>query len=154
MPETPTPMDDKILPIPDRTPNPRRRRPLPRSSRGGETAEEGWVDVVADDVATLLSEEGLDLELIVFYDPLTETLHAVGYDGAPARYFRSLEGPMSKDPRPGAAELVPPARGRAPKEGGSEESGPCRTSRGEGAILPMTAMAGTPPAMRPKGTWS
>ena len=34
---------------------------------------------------------GLDLELVVFCDKVIETLHAVGYDGAPARYFRSLE---------------------------------------------------------------
>lgn len=63
-----------------------------------DPSSDAWVDAVADSTASLLSEEGLDLELIVFYDPITETLHAVGYDGAPARYFRSLEVPSDRNP--------------------------------------------------------
>lgn len=55
--------------------------------------DDSWVDRVADSVQSLLAEEGLDMEMIVWFDPVTETLHAVGFDGAPARYFRSLESP-------------------------------------------------------------
>lgn len=53
---------------------------------------DAWVDRVADEVQALLRERGLDLELLVMYDKVTEVLHAVGFSGAPARYFRSLEG--------------------------------------------------------------
>lgn len=54
-------------------------------------ANDAWVDQTADRVASLLSEEGLSMEMVVFYDPLTETIHAIGYDGAPSRYFGNLE---------------------------------------------------------------
>lgn len=50
-----------------------------------------WVDLVADHVSEVLTVEALELELVVFYDKVTETLHAVGFDGAPARYFRSMD---------------------------------------------------------------
>jgi hypothetical protein len=49
------------------------------------------VDHVADEVQALLREHGLAFGLCVFFDAVTETLHAVGYDGAAARYFRALE---------------------------------------------------------------
>ncbi len=32
------------------------------------------------------------MEMCVWYDPVTEQLHAVGFDGAPARYFRCAAG--------------------------------------------------------------
>ena len=60
-------------------------------SPNGRPLDQAWVDRVADDVSEVLTAEALELELVVFYDKVTETLHAVGYDGAPARFFRSLE---------------------------------------------------------------
>lgn len=109
------------------------------------------MDVVADEAASLLSDDGLDLELIVFYDPLTETLHAVGYDGAPARYFRSLEGNL---PRARSTEgPTPLEEGRSSNEERKLEGGPSAPSSpagGDRAILPMTAMAGTALAIPPK----
>ena len=61
-----------------------------------------WVDQVADEVQSLLAEHGLELDLVVFYDKVTEVLHATGFDGSPARYFRSLEseGRPSGSPAP------------------------------------------------------
>jgi hypothetical protein len=38
----------------------------------------------------LLAEEGLDMELIVWCDAISEQIHAVGFDGAPARYMAAL----------------------------------------------------------------
>lgn len=52
---------------------------------------DAWVDQVADEVQALLHEHGLDMELCVWYDPITEVMHGIGFDGSPARYFRSLE---------------------------------------------------------------
>lgn len=73
-------------------------------------AEDGWVDVVADETSSLLAEDGLQLELVVFYDPVTEVLHAVGYDGAPARYFRAIEsGPVGGAGDPGRENGAPEA---------------------------------------------
>lgn len=97
-----------------------------RATNNRTPGEDSWVDVVADGVGDLLREEGLDCELIVFYDPLTETLHAVGYDGAPARYFRGLEadgGPSVPRARRGkpmvetTAHPAPPAPNMSAKEG-------------------------------------
>lgn len=56
-----------------------------------ETGDDAWVDSTADRVQAILAEEGLELELLVFYDQVTEVLHAVGFDGAPASYFRGRE---------------------------------------------------------------
>lgn len=114
MPATDDPcaLPPKTPPIPPTAP------PNGKGARRTQGGSDGWVDTVADDAAGRLAEEGLELELLVFYDPLTETLHAVGYDDAPARYFRALE--------------TAPARssGRTP-----------------GQPLPMTALAGaSPPA--------
>lgn len=98
------------------------------------------MDVVADDTGALLAQEGLQLELLVFYDPVTEVLHAVGYDGAPARYFREL-GP-STGPQPSS---VDDAAGS--KAGGVE---PMAASPGGTALaLPLTALAGS--VVPPKG---
>jgi hypothetical protein len=55
-----------------------------------DPTDDSWVDRVADSVQELLAAEGLEMELVVWYDPLCETLHSVGFDGSPARYFRSL----------------------------------------------------------------
>lgn len=74
--------------------------------------DDSWVDQVADQVQALLAEHGLELELVVFYDKLTQTLHAVGFSGAPARYFRILEsnppeGPHRSSPAPrGTSDAV------------------------------------------------
>jgi hypothetical protein len=68
-------------------PKPEHRRATNDRSHG----DDSWVDPIADDVSALLRESGLQMELVVFYDWITETLHAVGYDGSAARYFRSLE---------------------------------------------------------------
>jgi hypothetical protein len=136
MPSSSSPLDATLAPRPAP-----RRRPRPAASRGGAKEEDGWVDIVADEVGDLLAEEGLDLELLVFYDPLTETLHAVGYDGAPARYFRTLEGNV---PRAHRAEDPASTQDR------QEEGGPSGSSGCDRAILPMTAMAGTDLAMRAK----
>jgi hypothetical protein len=64
--------------------------------------DDSWVDRTADRVAEILREEGLDMELVVFFDPIAEILHAVGYDGSAARYFQSLEavGRPSGSPAP------------------------------------------------------
>ena len=70
--------------------------PAPRTLSSGtvltRSTDDAWVDRVADEVTALLAQRGLDLELLVMYDKVTEVLHAVGFSGAPARYFRSLEG--------------------------------------------------------------
>jgi hypothetical protein len=58
--------------------------------------DDAWVDQVADEVQALLREHGLEMELCVWYDPITEQLHGVGYDGAPARFFANL--PSSSAP--------------------------------------------------------
>ncbi len=52
---------------------------------------DAWVDRVTDQVQALLSEHGLEMELCVWSDPVAEHMHAVGFDGSAARYFRSLE---------------------------------------------------------------
>ena len=52
--------------------------------------DDSWVDQVADEVQALLRVHGLEMELCVWYDPVAEYLHAVGFDGSAARYFRSL----------------------------------------------------------------
>ena len=67
---------------------PQRQRQPPKARSQGDDA---WVDQVADQVQDLLKEQGLEMELLVFYDSVTEVLHATGFDGAPARYFRGLE---------------------------------------------------------------
>ncbi len=54
------------------------------------STDDSWVDRVADEVQALLREHGLEMELCVWYDAITEHLHAVGFDGSAARYFRSL----------------------------------------------------------------
>ena len=59
--------------------------------------DDSWVDRTTDRVAEVLREEGLDMELVVFFDPIAEVLHAVGYDGSAARYFRSLESDRAPD---------------------------------------------------------
>ena len=61
-----------------------------RSPDRQNPADDSWVDRVADSVKALLAEEGLDMELIVWYDAITEQVHAVGFDGAPARYLAAL----------------------------------------------------------------
>ncbi len=66
--------------------NPPARR---RATNGPD--DDGWVDRVADRVTALLREEGLELELVVFYQPEAEMLHAVGYGGSAQRYFHALE---------------------------------------------------------------
>lgn len=101
------------------------------------------MDVVFDDAASLLEEERLDLELLVFYDPVTETLHAVGYDGAPARYFRVLEDlPTTEEATPTVRstssteiEIEEPPIAPPPAVPSSEEEPPLP--------LPLTALAGS-----------
>ena len=60
--------------------------------------DDAWVDRIADEVTALLRDHGLDLELVVFYDPIGEMLHGVGFDGSPARYFRSLASDRAEAP--------------------------------------------------------
>ena len=117
-----------------------RRRPM-SSPRSGDPpcGEDGWVDVVADEVTSLLDEEGLQLELVVFYDPTTEVLHAVGYDGAPARYFRTKEDEAVRSLRPSSG----PAGG-ASSPGCPAAPAPPPTGALTSAPLPLTAMAGRP----------
>ena len=64
--------------------------------------DDTWVDRVADEVQALLAEQGLEMELCVFFDPIAEVMHGVGFDGNPARFFRSLEsdGRPSGSPSP------------------------------------------------------
>lgn len=66
-------------------------QPSQRPATSKRPADDSWVDQVADRLTEILAEEGLQLELVVFYDPIAETLHAIGFDGAPTRYFSSLE---------------------------------------------------------------
>ena len=66
------------------------------------STDDSWVDRVADQVQALLRKHGLDFELLVMFDPITEQLHAVGYDGAPRAYFAgrdAITGP-SDSPAP------------------------------------------------------
>lgn len=88
------PARDKTGPAPSASP-PGTGLPRESSPSGGrgksDSLGDAWTDDVADRVQAILREEGLDLELVVFYDPVTEALHAVGYDGSPGRYFRALE---------------------------------------------------------------
>ena len=91
--------------------------PAPRSSaRPSGTAltrstrdNDAWVDLVADEVQALLREHGLDFELLIMFDPICEQLHAVGYDGAPARFFQSLETDPASSEEAGQPEAKPSA---------------------------------------------
>jgi hypothetical protein len=65
--------------------SPMRQRHAPTDPR-----DDTWVDRVADEVSAVLREHRLDMEMVVFYDPVGEQLHAVGFDGNPARFFASL----------------------------------------------------------------
>lgn len=123
--------------------------PAPRKSSSGTVLtrstkdNDAWVDLVADRVQAILREEGLDLELLVFYDAITEVLHAVGFDGAPARYFANLPAPsdtagpappapppgtgLPRTPCPSGGEggsgvLGPRSRGTLPNDSGTEAS--------------------------------
>ncbi len=78
---------------------------LTRSTRDNDA----WVDLVADEVQALLREHGLDFELLVMFDPICEQLHAVGYDGAPARFFQSLETDPASSEEAGQPEAKPSA---------------------------------------------
>ncbi len=83
--------------------------PTPKRATSNERHPKGddsWVDQVADEVTAVLREHGLELELCVFYDVVTETLHATGFDGSPARYFRSLETDKSSNSAPASSEAV------------------------------------------------
>ena len=94
--------------------NPAAERPATTALPSGRPPDDSWVDGVADEVTELLRERGLDLELLVMHDKVTEVLHAVGISGAPARYFRSLEsdrGPKAQAPEvPGSALATEGAR--------------------------------------------
>ncbi len=70
--------------MPNSTPTRQRQPPT------ADTHDDRWVDEVTDQVQALLSEHGLEMDLCVWYDPITEHLHAVSFDGSAARYFRSL----------------------------------------------------------------
>lgn len=89
------------------------RRDRARRTPVRDPADDAWVDRIADTVQDLLAEEGLEMEMCVWYDPVTEQLHAVGFDGAPARYFRCAAGEQPSpaprsgpDPRSVAAPLT------------------------------------------------
>ncbi|MDE1822584.1 MAG: hypothetical protein KGI98_17240, partial [Euryarchaeota archaeon] len=72
-------------------------------------SDDSWVDAVADEVQALLAEHGLEMELCVWFDPITEVMHGIGFDGSPARYFRSLasdgapQEPPEERPQPEVA---------------------------------------------------
>ena len=93
--------------MPNSTPT--RQRQPPNERRDNDA----WVDQVADEVQALLRERGLDMELCVWYDPIAEHLHAVGFDGSAARYFRSL--------RPDGATTARPAEVSRPGVPGTPE---------------------------------
>ena len=129
---------------------------LPRSPSSGPETEDAWIDALADATGRVLEGEGLQLELLVFFDPATETLHAVGFDGAPARYFRGLEEVEESGRRERAC---PETTAAVVRSGTSVKESPGPERRGS---LPMTALAGTeprapapapgsPPAEAPKG---
>ena len=83
------------------SPAPQRQPPKARSQ-----GDDACVDQVADEIQALLREHGLELELCVFYDVVTETLHATGFDGSPARYFRSLEVDKASSSAPASSEAA------------------------------------------------
>lgn len=102
--------------------------------------DDAWTDDVADRVQALLREEGLELELVVFYDSLTEVLHAVGYDGAPARFFANYlappDSPRSRGTLPDASSGAAPSLRAAPAPGPSAKSHN-ETSQAEEGDLPI-----------------
>ena len=73
------------------------RAPRPATTDRTPT-DDSWVDQVADEVQALLREHGLEMELCVWYDPIGEHLHAIGFDGSAARYFRSLDSAVREAP--------------------------------------------------------
>lgn len=131
--------------------------PLARANAADGADEDGWVDVVADEMTRILKDDGLQLELLVFYDPITECLHAVGYDGAPGRYLRSLDA-VAEAPRPPPTPLVPtPPVGPSPSPPApcvalalrtpptiSPPPDPAVREPSPTGELPMTALAGSP----------
>ncbi|MDE1820932.1 MAG: hypothetical protein KGJ23_11235 [Euryarchaeota archaeon] len=109
-----------------------------RSKRAERTTEDdSWVDRVADEVQALLRREGLDLELVVFYDRVTEMLHAVGYDGAPARYFRCTPGeaplPATPEGTTSLPQRVPTSASLAHAATSTEVAAPARAVPSGGA---------------------
>ena len=108
------------MPSSIQNPTPRRTTPNERHSEGGDA----WVDRVADEVQALLREHGLELELCVFFDPIAEYLHAVGYDGSAARYFRSLESDRatSDSPAPRGNPMSENIQNPAPSPATNEEA--------------------------------
>ncbi len=89
-----------------------RRQVQPRANPApNRDPDDSWVDRVADQVQALLSEHGLEMELCVWYDPITGTLDATGFDGSPARYFRGLE---SERPSEGTPERPIPSEVSSP----------------------------------------
>lgn len=87
------------------------RSPMRQRHATTDPRDDTWVDRVADEVSALLREHGLDMELCVWYDPITEVMHGIGFDGSPARFFRSLESdqggkgqPVAEPESPGPTE--------------------------------------------------
>ena len=87
---------------------------------------DAWVDQVADEVTAVLNEHGLELELCVFFDPIAEYLHAVGYDGSAARYFRSLgsDRALSDSQAPRGNPMSENIQNPAPSPTTNEEASP------------------------------
>ncbi len=112
-----TPTEAPSTPLPPNRPA-RAPRPFPGRSRARalpphDPSDDSWVDLITAEVEALLQERGLDLELLVFYDPRAgaEMLHAAGYDGSPARYFQCVPGePASTEPASTPAAVERSAR--------------------------------------------
>ncbi len=106
-----TPTEAPSAPPPPNRPA-RAPRPFPGRSqaralppRDPSSADDSWVDLVADEVQALLAEHGLEMELCVWFDPVAEVLHGVGFDGSPVRYFQSL----GTGPSPAVGPKGPPS---------------------------------------------
>lgn len=122
--------------MPNSTPTRQRQPPNQRPE------DDAWTDDVADRVQALLREEGLELELVVFYDSLTEVLHAVGYDGAPARFFASYPAPSDSAGPAHRADPSGTGLPRAPCPSGGEG--------GSGVLGPRSRGTRGGPVARPK----
>ena len=66
-------------------------RTCPSGTVLSRSSDDSWVDPVADQVQAPLRKHGFEMEVCVWYDPIGEHLHALGYDGSAQRYFHALE---------------------------------------------------------------
>lgn len=73
---------------------PTRQRHPPKERPQGDA----WVDDVTDEVQALLSEHGLELEMVAFYDPLTHVFPYCSSDALPGTVLSRLDSIDSASP--------------------------------------------------------